>query len=117
MYISGPSPPVRPSVQVVNVTASSAIVQWVVAYLAYTQEHYEVSYGPARERLNQSRLVVNSETNSSTSNITYSVSFQDLIPNSVYFFQLRSTNTQGETLSNIMMLTTLEAGMHQLISS
>ena len=98
--------------QVVNVTASSATVQWVVPYLAYTREQYEVSYGTARSTLDQSMLVVDSETNSSASNITYSVFFQDLTPNSVYFFQVRSTNTQGEILSNILALTTLEAGMY-----
>lgn len=99
-------------VQVVNVTASSATVLWLVPYLTYTQEQYDVSYGSSRDSLDRSRLVTNSELNISASNITYSVSLQDLTPNSVYFFQIRSTNTQGETVSEIMTLTTLEAGMY-----
>ena len=103
--------------QVVNVTASSAIVQWLVPYLAYTQEQYNVSYGIARDTLNQSRLVMNLEPSLSASNITYSVPLQDLIPNSVYFFQIRSTNMQGVTLSNIMTLITLETGKNFVVET
>lgn len=113
MHVLGPSSPVRPiGVEGVNVTATSATVQWLVPYLAYTQEQYNVRYGTARDALDQSMLIMNSEHNISASNITYSVSLQDLTPNIVYFFRIHSTNTQGETLSNIMTLTTLEAGMY-----
>lgn len=108
---SGPSPPIQPrEVLATNITAYSATVQWVIPHLTYTQEQYNVSYGTTRGLLDQSSVVMSSSADISASNITYDLSIQDLMPNSVYYFQLRSTNTQGTTTSIIMTFTTLEAG-------
>ena len=96
--------------QAVNITAYSVIVQWVVPYLNYTQEQYIVIYGISREILNLSSLTVASSTDISASNITYNTSMRGLIPNTAYYFQLRSINSFGTTLSEIMIFTTLEAG-------
>lgn len=108
---TGQSSPVQPSIiRTVNVTADSATVQWVVPYLAYTQEQYSVSYGTARDSLDQSSPILSSTADISASNVTYNVSIQDLIPNTAYYFQLLSRNTFGMTTSATMTFTTMEAG-------
>lgn len=97
-------------IQTVNVTADSATVQWLVPYLAYTQEQYTVNYGTARQLLDQSSQVLSSSTDLSAANTTYAISIADLTPNTVYYYQLLSVNSYGRTLSAIMTFTTSEAG-------
>lgn len=110
MHVGQGSPVLPGGIQAITVTAYSATVQWMVSYIAYTQEQYSVNYGITRESLDQLSLVVSSSTDTSAANITYDVAVQDLTPNTVYFFQLRSMNTYESTLSAIMTFTTLEAG-------
>ena len=93
-----------------NITANSVAVQWVVPYLAYGQEQYNMSYGTARGSLSQSRLVSGNEVDVSALNITYNTSLEDLAPNTAYYIQIRSTNAIGDTLSETLEFTTLEAG-------
>ena len=97
-----------------NITSNSASVQWVIPYLAYTPEQYNINYGTARDSLDQSSPILASSTNISASNMTYSISIQELTPNRVYYFQLRSMNTYGVTTSAIMTLRTLESGIAKL---
>ena len=107
----GQSSPVQPrGVQTVNTTAYSTSVQWLVPYLTYTQEQYIVNYGTGRESLDTSSEVQGSTANISAVNVTYYVSLQELAPNTGYYYQIRSTNSRGSTLSPIMMFTTSEAG-------
>jgi hypothetical protein len=109
----GQSAPVPPrGLDAVNITAYSAAVEWVIPYLAYAQEQYTISYSTTRESLTQSSPVLSSSTDITASNITYDISIQDLTPNTVYYFQLLSTNMYGMTSSSIMMFRTLEAGKY-----
>lgn len=87
-------------------------VQWVVPYLAYTQEQYTVNYGSVRGSLDETSPVLSSTTDLSVSNITYDMSLQGLVPNTVYYFQIHGTNMYGTSASTIMTFTTLEAGMY-----
>ena len=109
----GPRVPIQPSeLLAVNITSYSATVQWVVRYIAYTEEQYTINYGTERESLDQSSMVISSSADNSASNISYDIFLQDLTPNTVYYFQLNSRNTQGETTSSPMTFTTLEAGKY-----
>lgn len=113
IVFAGRRAPVQPSdVQAVNISSSSATVQWVVPYLAYTPEQYTVYYGTARERLNLRTTSMNSNTDISVSNTTYEISLQALTPNTVYYYQLHSENTHAETTTVVMMFMTSEAGMY-----
>ena len=95
-----------------NITSSSTIVQWVVPYLSYTPEQYTINYGTARETLDQRSATLSSTTDISATNTTYRISLQGLAPNTIYFFQLHSVNTHGETTAAVMMFMTSEAGMN-----
>lgn len=116
MSFLGPSIPIQPTrLLAANITAYSATVQWVTPYLAYTQEQYTVNYGTTIDSLTLSTPVLSSGTVPSAFNVTYDIAMQDLTPNTVYYFQLHSMNTYGQTTSTIMTFTTAEAGK-ELIS-
>ena len=112
MTIVGRRSPVQPTmVQTVNTTSSSTTVQWVVPYLSYTPEQYTIRYGTAEEMLDQRTTPLSSTTDIASVNTTYQLALQGLAPNTIYHFQLHSTNTFGETTTVIMTFTTSEAGM------
>ena len=103
--------PVQPAtVQAVNITSTSATVQWVVPYLSYTPEQYIVLYGTAEAMLDQTSTTLDSTTDITSLNVTYQVVIEGLVPNTLYHFQLRSTNTIGETTAAVMTFMTSEAG-------
>lgn len=96
--------------QATNITSYSATIEWVTSYLAYTQEQYRLSYGTDMESLDETSLGLSSSPDISASNVTYNIPIRGLIPNTVYYYQLRSENTYDTTLSGVMNFTTLEAG-------
>lgn len=96
----------------VNITSTSATVQWIVPYLAYTPEQYTIYYGLDRESLDYVSTVVHSTKDISAENRTYENPLYELAPNKVYYFKIHSENTFAETTTASMTLTTSEAGMH-----
>ena len=112
IILSGQRIPIQPTtVQTVNITSASATVQWLIPYISYTPEHYTIDFGTAREMLHLRSPTLSSSTDISALNITYALTLQALVPNTVYFFQLQSVNTYGETTTPVMMFATLEAGI------
>lgn len=111
MLHSGQRIPAQPAlVQAVNVTSTSATVQWVIRRLSYTPEQYTINYGISRETLDLRSTILSSTTNISTLNTTYELTLQGLAPNTAYFYLLRSVNTYGEAATPVMTFTTSEAG-------
>ena len=101
-------------VMTVNITSTSATVQWAVPYLAYTPEQYTIHYGLDRESLDHMSNTIHSIQDISAKNRTYENSLHELAPNKVYYFEIHSENTFGETTTALMMLTTSEAGTYML---
>ena len=101
-------------VMTINITSTSATVQWVVPYLAYTPEQYTIRYGLDRELLDHMSTTIHSTQDISAKNKTYENSLHELAPNKVYYFEIHSENTFGETTTALMMLTTLEAGTYNM---
>ena len=107
----GESAPTQPTlVRTINISSSSATVQWVVPYLAYTPEEYTIHYGLDRESLDFASSTVYSTQDISAKNQSYENSLHDLAPNTMYYFMIHSENTFGEAMTPLMMLTTSEAG-------
>ena len=107
----GPSNPVQPiDLSVTDISSNSALVQWVVPYIAYTPEEYVVYYGTTQTFLNQWTSVLSSPTDLSVTNTTYASNVTGLEANRAYYFYINSTNSYGGVLTMIMNFTTLEAG-------
>lgn len=68
-------------------------------------------FGTDRETLDIRSPTLSSSADISALNITYALTLQGLVPNTVYFFQLQSVNTYGATTTPVMMFVTLEAGI------
>ena len=105
----GPSRPHSP----VNTTATSiryngAVINWIVTSIAYTPEQYTVLYGTSSNNLSQSSLVLNGSANFSITDAVLSLDLIDLMHDTVYYYRVRSTNTEGSTESDINNFRTKE---------
>ena len=101
--------PVQPtSVTVVNVSSSSAIIQWTVALISYTPEQYMVQFGLRENMLNETSTTVNGNWNVSVMNETHTLVINDLHSGTTYYFRVISRNTFGSAQSNLVTLTTLQ---------
>ena len=111
----GPGLPILPTgIDAINITAYSATIVWQVPSLAYSQERYNVSYGRTRSPLTNSLIITGTTVDRATSNMTYDTIISNLIPNTMYYYQLSSMNSQGMVTSNVMEFMTSEAGKKHL---
>ena len=107
----GPSNPVQPiRFSVTDVSSNSALVHWIVPYIAYTPEEYIVYYGTSQTFLSRRTSVLSSPTDLAVTNATYASNLTGLEANRAYYFYINSTNSYGGVLTMIMNFTTLEAG-------
>ena len=90
----------------VNIVHNEATIQWTVSSIAYTPEQYIVLYGLTESSLTQESDMVNSTMDFNSINDTYSVKITGLDYNTVYYYQVRSTNTEGSTNSDVVMFQT-----------
>ena len=105
----GPSSPHSP----VNTTATSiryngAVINWIVTSIAYTPEQYTVLYGTSSNNLSQSSLVLNGSANFSITDAMLSLDLIDLMHDTVYYYRVRSNNTEGTNESDINNFRTRE---------
>ena len=107
----GPSNPVQPiDLSVTDISSNSALVQWVVPYIAYTPKDYVVYYGTTQTFLNQWTSVLSSPTDLSVTDTTYASNITGLEANRAYYFYINSTSSYGGVLTMVTNFTTLEAG-------
>lgn len=95
-----PSPPLSPvNTTAVNIRYNSATIRWIVPSISYTPEEYVVLYGTVSTNMNTLSSVINGSTNFSITNSLLTVDLFDLTHDTVYYFSIRSTNTEGSTES------------------
>ena len=83
---------------VLDITATSARIQWTIPFIVSTQESYYVVYG-----LNSSELTLQSAVQSSGLNVS-TVYFQflsGLDAAEIYYFRVVASNDAGETRSDL----------------
>lgn len=94
--------------QSMNVSMTSVDVYWTVPYITYTPEQYIVYYGTSQSSLISSSALVNGSTNLTAEYIQYSVTLMGLESDTLYYYRMGSSNTEGATNStNIGNFTTL----------
>lgn len=97
-------PPAQPTnLLVVNVYSTSARVTWYIPQVRFGFETYYVEYGLSMDALDmQSQTIIGGPDNNST----YSVTLENLLPLTTYYYRVQATNVVGSTPSDVNMFTT-----------
>ena len=102
----GPMSPEMPThVTVRTITIDSATVYWTVPTIAFTPETYVVHYGTNKDTLDSMSDPVTG-MNFTTENNEFSITLPDLAPNTLYFYQVNSSNKNGSSFSQVANFTT-----------
>ena len=86
-----------------DITATSARIQWTIPFIISTQETYYVSYGLLPDALT---LQSTPQFSGSNVTVTYFQFLMGLDPADTYYFRIISTNADGETGSDLGSFTT-----------
>ncbi|XP_019860243.1 PREDICTED: protein sidekick-1-like, partial [Amphimedon queenslandica] len=109
IIVTAPSSPHSPvNTTAVNIRYNSATIRWIVPSIAYTPEEYVVLYGINSTNMNGLSSVVNGSTNFRITDSVLTVDLFDLTHDTVYYFRIRSTNTEGSTESSANSFKTRE---------
>eukprot|EP00731_Ephydatia_muelleri_P019165 Em0011g1205a len=99
------APPNRPTnVMGKYVSNTTATIQWMVPFIAYTRETYVVHYGSAPDNLNQSSILVNGSADLNVTGTQFGVNLTGLVPYSLYYYTIEASNTEGTTTTPVMTL-------------
>ena len=113
---SGPKDPVQPiDLRAIDITAERITITWIIPYIAYTPEEYQVHYGNSQELLDETSGQVESIIDAIGQ--AYSVIIAELEPGTQYYFQVASRNSYGSTQSDVISAATLDAGKQSDFSS
>ena len=99
-----PEPPV--DLLTYDVTTHSATVSWTVPTIAFTPETYVVHYGTSMDILDSTSDPIPELSSFTAINNNISITLTDLIPNTMYFYYINSTNSVGSNLSQVANFTT-----------
>lgn len=93
-----------------DITSTSATIGWRVERIIETQS-YVVNYGTSEDSLNSTSATVQSVTDISTVNATYSVDLTDLNIAATYYYQVVATLEDFTLESDIASFSTPEDGI------
>lgn len=97
------APPAQPTNLVVSVYSTSVRVTWYIPQVRFGFETYYIQYGLSMEALDmQSRTIIGGPEE----NATYSITLENLLPLTTYYYRVQATNIVGSTPSNVDMFTT-----------
>ena len=107
LCFSGQKKPVLPQrIKVIDSNISSAMIQWMMSLIAYTNETYFVKYGTNSSVLNMTSHHKYSGANITISDKVYSVKLSNLQPCVTYYYRVVAKNTDRSTQSELKMFTT-----------
>ena len=94
----------------ITITASSAVISWLVESIAYTPENYNVIYGLSADTLNNTTDAVQGTTDVTSTDLVYSTTITGLAAFQQYYYMIIATNSFGSTQSPINTFCTLMSG-------
>ena len=80
-----------------DVSTDSVTIQWTVANISYSPEHYVVTYGTDENNLTQNTSSKHSGEDIDINNTNYSVILNDLKDETIYYVQVLAINTANKT--------------------
>ena len=89
-----------------DITATSAVITWIIPFIVSTQESYVIFYG-LDTTLSLQTSPYNNDINIT---IVFSRPLSDLDPLDTYYFRVVATNDVGSAGSDISTFTTLPGG-------
>ncbi|XP_019851636.1 PREDICTED: hemicentin-1-like [Amphimedon queenslandica] len=112
--IIGPSKPFLP-IRIIagDFGHSTALIQWTVPSIAYSPESYFIRYGTSRNNLNFKSSTLIGTQDLDAKDQTLSITLRYLTHDTLYYYQVVSTNTFGETNSVIYSLRTTRLALIQ----
>ena len=101
IYVSsGPASP-EPPVDLLtdSVMADSVTISWIVSTIAFTPETYVVHYGTSMDTLDSISDPITGLSNFTAMHYKFSTTLTALTPNTIYFYRINLTNSDGSVLS------------------
>lgn len=87
----------------------TATISWRIPYIT-SPEMYTVQYGLNSDDLSTSNDTISSGTNTSITNQEYSVTLEELLYVTTYYFKVVVTNDVGSVETEVLSFTTPEGG-------
>ena len=89
------------------VASDTVIIEWTVPVISFTPETYIVHYGRSRNTdLSSSHIESGAAFN--TPNLNFSVVLSGLLPSTVYYYKVSTTNAYGSSESDLDIFVTFE---------
>ena len=100
-------PNVPTNVYSTDITYNSVTIYWTVPLLAYTPEQYSIYYGTSQSSLTKYNITVDGLVNYTVMDNEYTITVADLLFNTMYYYNVMATNTEGSMSTSISNFTTL----------
>ena len=117
-----PVKPVRPEhIEFSDISTESVTIQWTVAYISYSPEHYVVSYDTDMNNLTQNTSSNYSGDDMNIRNVNYSVELKDLKAETIYHVQVVAINTANKSTRSMVesftttSLPTIQTGLVNIL--
>ena len=108
---TGPKPPQQPADLIhTAITYNSATVQWVATSIAYDLETYVVNFGAQPNNLNSSSDVIAGNRDITAIGQVHSTTLTGLQDETVYYYQVVASNSDGSNTSETSQFTTAPQG-------
>ena len=75
-----------------SIGTDTVTVEWTVSTITFPPETYVVQYGTSTHSLELESDPIESENNTSSYNVTYSMQLSSLLSNTLYYYQVISMN-------------------------
>ena len=113
--LSGASSPIIPVILEPVITRLSVMIVWSVGAVAYTPEHYTIHY--SSDEAVDFTVSIEGTQNILAADMIYSALLTNLLPNTLYFYKIVSTNSFTSSETDVESFITPSSGKGQIYLS